>query len=111
MLYEQAYLWLVFLGSLDIMFTWLILARAGMEVNPIAHWIIEAWGMPGAVAFKFALIMIAIVICEEVGRYKPGVGRALAWCGPAINCIPVSWSLFLIAAHWQLFALGSEGAG
>jgi hypothetical protein len=105
MLFEQAYLWLVFLASVDIMFTWLILARAGVEVNPVASMVIDAWGMPGAVVFKFALVTVAIVICEEVGRTKPKVGQTLAWCGPAINGVPVLWSAALIGWHWQLFAL------
>lgn len=107
MLYEQAYVWLVFLGSLDILFTWIILARGGVEVNPMAHWVIEAWGMPGAVAFKFALIMLAIVICEQVGRARPHLGRVLAWCGPGLNGVVVAWSAGLLAASWQELAQGA----
>lgn len=103
MLFQQAYVWAVFLSSLDIMLTWLILSRSGTEVNPVAHAVIHAWGLPGAIAFKFALVMLAIVICEIVGRQRPNTGWSLSCATAVINAVPVGWALTLIAFNWPHF--------
>lgn len=103
MLFQQAYVWAVFLSTLDIMLTWIILARSGTEINPVAREVIHLWGLPGAIAFKFALVMLAIVICEVVGRQRPGTGWGLACTTALINAIPVGWSFALIGLNWPHF--------
>ena len=104
MLYQQAYVWVIFLAALDVMLTWLILTRQGIEVNPVAHMVISDWGMEGATAFKFALVMLALVICEVVGRRRPVTGLLLSVGAALINALPVGWSLTLIITNWQIFA-------
>ncbi|MBL9140911.1 MAG: hypothetical protein JNK53_03505 [Phycisphaerae bacterium] len=104
MLYQTAYVWTIFLSALDIMLTWIILSRAGTEANPVARAVIHAWDLPGAVAFKFALVMLAIVICEIVGRQRPATGWMLACAAALINAIPVGWSIMLISMNWAHFA-------
>lgn len=100
MLYQQLYVWAVFLSAMDVMLTWLILSRSGDEVNPLARLVIGEWGMAGASAFKFALVMFAIVACELVGRRRHATGRRLAMACVLINALPVTWSLVLLATHW-----------
>lgn len=104
MLFQQAYVWVIFLSALDIMLTWVILARSGVEANPVARAVINTWDLPGAIAFKFALVMLAIVICEIVGRRRPSTGWSLAIASALINAIPVGWSIALIALNWSHFA-------
>ncbi len=104
MLHPSAYAWCIVLAALDIMLTWFILARSGVEVNPVAREVIQAWGLPGAIAFKFALVILAIVICEIVGRQRPGTGWSLAAAAALINAIPVGWAFVLIASNWEHFA-------
>ena len=99
MLHQNAYVWFVFVSSLDIMLTWKILERGGVEVNPVAELVIGHWGMHGAIAFKFALMMFVIVTCEISGRIRPRTGRALSIAAVAVSAIPVAWSLFLLAVH------------
>ena len=97
--FQNAYVWLIFVSSLDIMLTWKILDRGGVEVNPLASLVIDGWGMQGAIAFKFALMMWVIVVCELLARMRRGAGRFLAYAAVIVSASPVLWSLFLITAH------------
>jgi hypothetical protein len=97
--FQNAYVWIIFISSLDIMLTWKILSRGGMEVNPVAAIVIDAWGMYGAIAFKFALMMWVIVACEILARLKRSAGKFLSVCAIVISASPVVWSLFLLVVH------------
>jgi len=99
MRYQTGYLWLVLLSAVDVIFTWHILRRGGLELNPVARLVIDRWDLPGAVAFKFALVMFVIVTCEIVGRKRDGLGRMLIGASIGIASIPVAWSLVLLASH------------
>jgi len=96
LLYPNLYLWLVFFGSLDIMLTRLILFFSGVEVNPIADWILKSWGIPGISAFKFGVIVFVILVCEFVGRLRARTGKALAIFAVSVTGLPVAWSLSLL---------------
>lgn len=97
--FQNSYVWLVFVSSLDVMLTWRILDRGGTEVNPVAALVIDAWGMHGAIAFKFAVMTGVIVMCEALARMRMSAGRFLATAAVAISAAPVAWSLFLLALH------------
>jgi hypothetical protein len=104
-LYPNAYVWFVFLAALDVVLTYLILhpvlffrdfdmtESRGSEVNALANWIIERWDVPGMVVFKFALVVIVIVLCEIIGRRKDQTGRRLAEWAIALTVIPVALAL------------------
>ncbi len=100
--YQNTYVWLIFVSSLDIMLTWKILERGGVEVNPVAALVIDHWGMQGAIAFKFALMLWVIVICEVLARKRETAGRFLSVLAVVVSASPVAWSLFLLIAH-ELF--------
>jgi len=97
--FQNAYVWVIFVSSLDIMLTWRILDRGGFEVNPLAAAVIDAWGMHGAIAFKFALMMWVIIACEVLARLKRRAGKFLAYSAVVISASPVVWSLLLLALH------------
>ncbi len=97
--FQNAYVWFIFISSLDIMLTWKILDMNGVEVNPVAALIINDWGMQGAVAFKFALVMWVIVMCELLARLRRSAGRFLAIAAIIISALPVVWSLALLTLH------------
>ncbi len=97
--YPNMYVWLVFLSTMDICMTWVILSRNGIEANPIANAVINEWGLIGAIGFKFALTLLAIIICETVGRSSDVKGRRLAMVMIAIASIPVVWSFVLLYSH------------
>ena len=99
MRYPNSYVWLVFVSAMDIMLTWAILSRGGSEVNPIARIVIDAWGLPGAIGFKFSLMIFVIVSCEVAGRHRDLLGRGLAYLAVVVGALPVVYSLALLAWH------------
>ncbi len=95
-LYQQLYVWFVFVSALDLMLTSVILHLGGTEVNAIAARILQRWDMVGLVVFKFAVVAFIVCICEFIGRRKEHVGRRLAIAAVAISSVPVVWSALLL---------------
>ena len=78
--FQEEYVWLLFLASMDVMLTWYILEKkGGEEINPVARIVIEAWGLWGAIAFKFSLVLFVIVACEWVVRRRIRSALFLIW--------------------------------
>jgi hypothetical protein len=90
---------LLLVSSLDVILTWLVLERGGREINPVAALVISAWGLPGAVAFKFSLVLFIIIAVEVVARQRLRLARALSITAAAVSTIPVVYSLVLLALH------------
>lgn len=89
-LYPQLYTWYVFVSSLDILFTWLIIkGGGGREVNVLADWIIDTHSLPGLTLFKFCTVVLVVLICEAVGRRRFESGAKLARWAVAISAFPV----------------------
>jgi hypothetical protein len=105
MRYPDAYAWLIFASALDVMLTWRILEGGGFEINPIARFVIDMWALPGAIVFKFGLMLFVIMACEIVGRHKDRAGRLLAGCAVLVSAIPVVYSLGLLT-HRMVVELG-----
>ncbi len=96
MLHPRHYTWFVFLSALDLMFTWVLILLGGAEVNPIADAVLQHGGLPGLVVFKFALVMLIVVLCEWATRRSPRTGFKLAEWSVAITAIPVVVSATLL---------------
>ncbi len=86
--YPELYTWYVFVSSLDILFTWLILQHGGRELNQLADWIIDRHDVPGLTVFKFATVVLVVLICETVGRFRHETGAKLARWAVAISAFP-----------------------
>ena len=99
MRYQEQYVWLTFLSSLDIMLTWHILRKGGEEVNPVARLVIDTWGLGGAVAFKFSLMLFVIISCEVIGRKKDKTARNLILFAIVVSAFPPIWSVALLMIH------------
>lgn len=99
MLYPAEYVWFVLVSALDVMLTWVILVLGGREVNAVADSVLTRWGLRGLVAFKFALVLLVILVCEAVGRRKPETGRKLARAAVAITCVPLVWAAVLLVRY------------
>lgn len=106
-LHPNLYVWFVFLSSLDLMLTWIVLHLDGVEVNILANWVIDRYGLFGAVSFKFGLVALVVCICEAVGRRQPTTGRSLAQWAVAISLVPVV--LAFVQLLLEVFVL-AEGA-
>jgi len=88
--YPTEYSWLVFLAAMDVMLTLLIIhGLGGSEANPIALWVLNTGGPRGMIVFKFAAIVLVVLICEFIGRRRFELGRRLARVGVGISAIPI----------------------
>ena len=86
-------------SALDIMLTATIIARlGGVEVNGIAQRVIELGGLPGLIAFKFAIVVAVVAIWEYIARRQPATGKRLAEWAVALSSVPVVLGLVQIAA-------------
>ena len=103
MRYQDAYVWFLFLAAGDVMLTWFILERrGGSEVNPVADLVIRAWGLWGAIGFKFSLVLFVIVVCEIIARRNSRRADFLVGTAIVVSAMPVLYSLSLLA--WHAFA-------
>lgn len=99
LLFPIEYLLFVFASAMDVILTWLILEAGGRELNPLAEVVINYHGLNGMVAYKFALVVLVVILCESIGRLKMVKGRALAWFCVLLTSAVVTWSLALITIH------------
>jgi hypothetical protein len=98
-LYPTHYVWLVFASALDIMFTWIVLHFGGWEVNGVAQRVLERYGLPGIVLFKFAMVTLVIVLCESIGRINNPAGRRLATAAIILTFLPVTLAALQLLLH------------
>lgn len=97
MRYQNAYLWLVLLSSIDVMLTYIVLFHwGGFEANPVAAAVIETRPFYWATLFKFCLVVLAIILCEVVGRMNDREGRRLSIVCVIIGAIPVVYTISLL---------------
>jgi hypothetical protein len=89
MRYQNVYVWFIFVSALDIMLTWIVLFHGGREANLLANAVLHRFGLPGIVTFKFALVILIVVLCEIIGRRDHSAGRRLAKWALAISAVPV----------------------
>ena len=92
----NCYVWLIAVGTLDILFTTIILSLGGSEANPIAAAVITAYGLPGMVVFKYFAMALLIFGCEYVACTRIHTARRLALLVVAISAAPVVWSSGLL---------------
>jgi hypothetical protein len=92
-LYPKMYSTYILLAAMDVLLTALILSIGGIEVNPIANWILSHGEHPALTFFKFGTVAFVLVACEIVGRHRTHLGRNLAEWAIAINTIPVAVAL------------------
>lgn len=95
-LHPNHYAWFVFLSALDLMLTWVLILQGGSEINPIADAVLQRGGLASLTVFKFAIVMLVIVICEWATRSQPRTGFKLAEWAVAITAVPVAVSFALL---------------
>ena len=93
-LYPKIYVWYLFISTLDLIFTWIILHVGGAEMNFLADWVIGRFDLPGIVVFKYGLVLLVITICEIVGRTDFRRGKHLGEWAVGLTFIPVVMALY-----------------
>ncbi|MFG0260089.1 MAG: DUF5658 family protein [Phycisphaerales bacterium JB041] len=92
-LFPVGYSWLVLAGSLDIIFTHVMLNLGAVEVNIIANAALGYAGLWGLILLKFSVVAGVLWICEYVGRRRIRAARSLVRAGVALNFFPVVFSI------------------
>jgi hypothetical protein len=95
-LYPNHYVWFIFLSTLDVLLTWLILAASGVEANPIAAAVIDRFGFHGMIVYKFLLMVVVIFLCERIGRRNDRAGRLVIDVGVGITSFPIVLSFAML---------------
>jgi len=95
-LYENHYTWFVLVSALDVMLTWVVLHAGGREANMLADAVLRNYGLEGLVTFKFALVVLLIVLCEIIGRRSHVAGKRLASGAVALTCVPLVIAVMLL---------------
>ncbi|RMH10868.1 MAG: hypothetical protein D6695_10635 [Planctomycetota bacterium] len=89
-LYPDLYCWYVLLAALDIIVTALVLDLYGMiEANALAAKVIDQYGLAGLVPYKFASVILVVLICEYVGKLRPATGLRIARLAVGVSCLPI----------------------
>jgi hypothetical protein len=97
MRYQNQYVWLVLVSTMDIILTKLVLeVWFGYEVNPVARAVIDHMGFIGAIGLKFGIVVFVIIVCEVIGRFRDRDGRALATGSIYISAVPVVYTFLLL---------------
>ena len=104
-IYPHAYVALLAVSFLDVAFTWIILSLGGQEINPVMRIVLLAHGLPGMVLFKFAVVLLVVVLCEEVGRRHFIKGRRLIRTAVGISMLPVFAAIVQLVLYRVTFLL------
>lgn len=73
------------------------------ESNEIADSILDRFGMPGMIAFKFIIVAAVVIIAQVIARRKLHVARYLLIGGTIIVFAVVIYSGYLWVAHSGFF--------
>lgn len=100
LLFPNVYPWFLLMAAMDIVFTWVVLALGGQELNLFAAHLLERHGFIGMVWLKCLSVLVVVAICEVVGRGQRVTGLNLARCSVLVTCVPV------VVAATQLVSAG-----
>jgi len=90
------------LSAMDGLCTGIILQLGGTEVNPIADAVLSRFGFPGMIAFKFLLVTLIIVCCEQIMRVRPRVARTVMGICIVVTLVPVMVATTEFVAYFAL---------
>ncbi|HEY4262034.1 MAG TPA: DUF5658 family protein [Schlesneria sp.] len=99
---QQETLLYVFVSSLDLFMTYILLSQSGgvfIEANPVARFFIAEWGAKGMVYFKFSMVAFVCVLAQIIARYRPRAARWLLLGATVLVSVVVVYSLKLLLQH------------
>lgn len=92
-----AYLALILVSMLDVIFTCVIVSRGGQELNPIADEVIAHGGLHVLPCYKLTLLLLLVLLCEYLHGRRP---RMMQWSIPLIVMtwgLPPAWAILQLA--------------
>lgn len=102
---QQETLLYVFVSSLDLFMTYIMLSQGGgtfVEANPVARFFIAEWGAKGMVYFKFSMVAFVCVLAQIIARYRPRSARWILLGATMVVAVVVVYSMRLLLQHGNL---------
>lgn len=94
--------WFVLVSALDFFVTYILLRHPEIhfvESNPVAVYFLNHWGIKGLLAFKAAVVMFVVALCQIIARHNEGLARRVLFIGTAIVSVVVVYSVYLHQTH------------
>ena len=110
----RATLAFLLLNLADIVLTGALIADPlidAYESNAVAAAWFERAGMPGMIALKCIMMIIIMIICELIYKYRPPVARRLLKALCVVVAVVVCYSVAIILKHHMVHALTASAAG
>ncbi|GAB4544612.1 MAG: hypothetical protein Tsb0013_01840 [Phycisphaerales bacterium] len=89
-LFPRMYWAYIALAAADVLLTTMILRAGGAELNVFGQAAFAWAGITGATFFKFATVVVVLLICEYTGRLREEMGRLLAYAAVSVSVVPVT---------------------
>ncbi|HET6383553.1 MAG TPA: DUF5658 family protein [Armatimonadota bacterium] len=93
---NQWYEAFVLLNFMDIVLTLFFVRHGGVEANPVGRFILENYGWPPFVSFKFIECIIFLIIVQFLYHRRRSAGRFLIMLGCAVYFILMVWDVILL---------------
>ena len=86
---QTPYVWLVFVSAMDLMLTWIILHKGGIEATVVPDWLTPHYARVGGVFFKFGVMPGWTLISKCTARHNLDTARKFAIAAVCIAAIPI----------------------
>lgn len=74
-----------------LMTAWLTNGRGFREANRLALWVLQSFGWPGLLVYKFGLVTAVCLLAQGIARQRPETARRL------LNGATLLFALMLLA--------------
>ncbi len=94
----------ILVSALDVFMTFILLNMDNFrESNGIANWILVKFGFKGMVYFKFALVVVVVMISQFIATRRIQTARRLLYAGSIITLCVVIYSIYLFVRYGGVF--------
>ena len=92
----QEYLGFLLLNLFDLFLTGYIFRHSGQEANGIPALVLKYWHLTGFAIFKFAMLVVIIMLCETISLFNVKRARQLILGACTLYVVVVFWEVYLI---------------
>lgn len=84
----------------DVVLTGLALREHAREANLLAAWVMERFGLPAVVIYKFALVTFVLLICQYIHPTHPKLARWILLVGSIAYGLLVAYVTIALFANY-----------
>ena len=83
----------------DLVLTAVSFYYGGMEVNPVADWVLHSYDLRAMAFYKFALVTVVVLICQFIYPSHPKSARGILIAGSVAYGLLIAYVLLMLLAH------------